>query len=52
MAFLTHRFKLFSIKLERNFKKYINYSTLCFKFTLKLTKMLTKYMKTERLECN
>ena len=31
MAFLTRHFKLFSIKLERNFKKYMNYSTLCFK---------------------
>ena len=36
MTFLTHRFKLFSIKLERNSKKYMNYRTLCFKFTLKL----------------
>ena len=42
MVFLTRRFKLFSIKLERNFKKYMNYSTLCFKFTLKLTKISTK----------
>ena len=47
MAFLTRRFKLFSIKLERNFKKYINYSTPCFKFTLKLTKMSTNYIKTK-----
>ena len=38
-------FKLFSIKLERNFKKYMNYSTVCFKFTLKLTKISTKYIK-------
>ena len=45
MAFLTRHFKLFSIKLERNFKKYMNYSTLCFKFTLKLTKISTKYIK-------
>ena len=52
MAFLTRRFKLFSIKLERNFKKYMNYSTLCFKFTLKLTKISTKYIKTERFQCN
>ena len=29
-AFLTRRFKLFSIKLKRNFKKYMNYSTLLF----------------------
>ena len=43
-AFLTRRFKLFSIKFERNFKKYMNYSTLCFKFTLKLTKISTKYI--------
>ena len=43
-AFLTRHFKLFSIKLERNFKKYMNYSTLCFKFTLKLTKISTKYI--------
>ena len=42
MAFLTHRFKLFSIKVERNFQKYMNYSTLIFKFTLKLTKISTK----------
>ena len=48
MAFLTRRFKLVSIKLGRNFKKYMNYSTLCFKFTLKLT----KYIKTERFQCN
>ena len=41
MVFLTRRFKLFSIKLERNFKKYMNYSTFCFKFTLKLTKTST-----------
>ena len=52
MAFLMRRFKLFSIKLERNFKKYMNYSTLCFKFTLKLTKISTKYIKTERFQCN
>ena len=52
MAFLTRRFKLFSIKLERNFKKYMNYSALCFKFTLKLTKISTKYIKTERFQCN
>ena len=51
MAFLTRRFKLFSIKLERNFKKYI-YSTLCFKFTLKLTQISTKYIKTETFRCN
>ena len=44
MAFLTRRFKLFSIKLESNFKKYMNYSTLCFKFTLKLTKISTTYI--------
>ena len=48
MAFLTRHFKLFSIKLERNFKKYMNYSTLCFKFTLKLTMISTKYIKTEQ----
>ena len=48
MAFLTHHFKLFSIKLERNFKKYMNYSRLCYNFTLKLTKISTKYIKTER----
>ena len=52
MAFLTRHFKLFSIKLERNFKKYMNYSTLCFQFTLKLTKISTKYIKTERFQCN
>ena len=52
MAFLTHRFKLFSVKLERNFKQYMNYSALCFKFTLKLTKISTKYIKTERFQCN
>ena len=51
-AFLTRRFKLFSVKLERNFKQYMNYSTLCFKFTLKLTKISTKYIKTERFQCN
>ena len=51
-AFLTHHFKLFSIKLERTFKKYMNYSTLCFKFSLKLTKISTKYIKTERVQCN
>ena len=54
-AFLMCRFKLFSIKLERNFKKYMHYSTLCFKFTLKLTKISTKYIykyKTERFQCN
>ena len=53
-AFLTRRFKLFSIKLERNFKKYMNYSTLCFKFTLKLTKIsiIYTYIKTERFQCN
>ena len=45
MAFLMRPFKLFSIKLERNFKKYMNYSTLCFKFTLKLTKVSTKYIR-------
>ena len=45
MAFLTRRF--FSIKLDRNFKKYMNYSTLCFKFTLKLTKISTKYIKSK-----
>ena len=28
MAFLTRRFKIFSVKLERNFNKYMNYSTL------------------------
>ena len=49
MAFLTHGFKLFSVKLERNFKKY---DTLCLKFTLKLTKISTKYIKTERFQCN
>ena len=50
MAFLIRHFKLFSIKSERNFKKYMNYSTLCFKFTFKLTKIPTKYIhiKTER----
>ena len=52
MAFLMHGFKLFSIKLERNFNKYMKYSTLCFKFTLKLTKISTKYIKTERFQCN
>ena len=52
MAFLTRRFKLFSIKLERNFKKYMNYSILCFKFTLKLSKISTNYIKTERFQCN
>ena len=52
MAFLMRRFKLFSIKLERNFKKYMNYSTLCFQFTLKLTKISTKYIKTKRFQCN
>ena len=52
MAFLTRRFRLFSIKLDRNFKKYMNYSTLCFKFTLKSTKISTKYIKTERFQCN
>ena len=52
MAFLMRRFKLFKIKLERNFKKYMNYSTLCFKFTLKLTKISTKDIKTERFQCN
>ena len=52
MAFLTRCFKLFSIKLERSFKKYMNYSTLFFKFTLKLTKISTKYIKTERFQCN
>ena len=52
MAFVTRRFKLFSIKLEKNFKKYMNYSTLCLKFTLKLTKISTKYIKTERFPCN
>ena len=51
-AFLTRRFKLFSVKLERNFKQYMNYSALCFKFTLKLTKISTKYIKTERFQCN
>ena len=51
-AFLTHRFKLFSIKSERIVKKYMNYSTLCFKFTLKLSKISTKYIKTERVQCN
>ena len=45
-AFLIRRFKRFSIKLEINFKKYMNYSTLCFKFTLKLTKISTKYIHT------
>ena len=52
MAFLTRRFKLFSTELERNFKKYMYYSTLCFKFTLKLTKISTKHIKTERFQCN
>ena len=52
LAFLMRRFKLFSIKLERNFKKYMNYSTLCFKFTLKLTKISTKYIKTEKFQYN
>ena len=52
MAILTCRFKLFSIKLGRNFKKYTNYRTLCFKFTLKLTENSTKYIKTERFQCN
>ena len=52
MAFLARHFKLFSIKLERNFKKYMNYSTLRIKFTLKLTKISTKYIKTERFQCN
>ena len=42
MAFLTRRFKFFTIKLGRNFKKYMKYTTLCFKFTLKLTKISTK----------
>ena len=51
MAFLTCHFQLFSIKLEGNFKKYMNYSTLCFKFTLKLPKISTKYIKTERFQC-
>ena len=51
-AFLTHRFKLFSVKLEKTFKKYMNYSTLCFKFSLKLTKISTKYIKTERFQCS
>ena len=51
-AVLTRRFKLFSVKLERNFKQYMNYSALCFKFTLKLTKISTKYIKTERFQCN
>ena len=52
MAFLMCCFKFFSIKLERNFKKYMNNSTLCFKLTLKLTKISTKYIKTERFQCN
>ena len=43
-AYLTRRFKLFSVNSERNFKKYINYNALCFKFTLKLTKISTKYI--------
>ena len=51
-AFLTRHFKLFSVKLERNLKQYMNYSVLCFKFTLKLTKISTKYIKTERFQCN
>ena len=38
-AFLTRRFKLFSVKLERNFKQYMNYSALCFKFTLDFNKI-------------
>ena len=37
-------FQAFSIKLERNFKMYMNYSTLRFKFTLKLTYISTKYI--------
>ena len=45
-------FQTFSVKLERNFKQYMNYSALCFKFTLKLTKISTKYIKTERFQCN
>ena len=45
MAFLTPRFKLFSIKLEKYFKKYMNYSTLCFKFTSKLTEISTKFIR-------
>ena len=40
-------FRLFSVKLERNFKQYMNYSAFCFKFTLKLTKISTKYIKTD-----
>ena len=52
MAFLTRHFKLFSKKLERTLKTYMNYSTLCFKFSLKLTKISTKYIKTERFQCN
>ena len=52
MAFLMCCFKLFSIKLGGNFKKYMNYSTLCFKFTLKLTKISTKYIITERFQYN
>ena len=44
MAYLTCHFQVFfSVKLERNFKKYMNYSILCFKFTLKLTKISTNY---------
>ena len=49
MAFLTSRLKLFSIKLERNFKKYMNYSTLCFQFTLKLTKISKKIYKNRKI---
>ena len=49
MAFLTLCFKLFSIKFERNFKKYINYSTLCFKFTLTLTKIFDKIYKNRKI---
>ena len=52
MTFLTRCFKPFSIRLARNLKKYMNYSTLCFKFTLKLTKISTKYIKTEIFQCN
>ena len=42
-------FQTFFKKLERTFKKYMNYSTLCFKFSLKLTKISTKYIKTKIL---
>ena len=30
----------------------MNYSILCFKFTLKLTKISTKYIKAEGFQCN